>query len=66
MNIQVTSLENKLNLLELQGEAALQTSKVTKDFLNQVARPTTEREEQEKQLAALIIAIEKKYKRCPE
>ena len=52
MNIQVTSLENKLNLLELQGEAALQTSKVTKDFLNQVARPTTEREEQEKQLAA--------------
>ena len=42
VNNQIIGMDKKLNLLEQQGEAGNQKSKVTKDLLNQVARLTTE------------------------
>ena len=58
VNNQIIGMDKKLNLLEQQGEAGIQTSKVTKDLLNQVARLTTENKEQQKQLAESKLNIE--------
>ena len=58
VNNQIIGTDKKLDLLEQQGEAGVQTSKVTKDLLNQVASFTTENKEQQKQLTESKLNIE--------
>ena len=51
MHGQITSLDNKIKILEEHGDSVIQTSIVTNDFKTQIDRLTNESREQQKQLS---------------
>ena len=60
---QITCFDNKSKWLEQKGEPGIQTSKLTPDLPNQVARLTNANKEQQKQSAKFKLNIEMALKK---